>query len=180
MFVLGRSPSLPNTYNALHNQVKCMAKQVWEASHRVDQLIGTAPKQMMLNINVIKDFGMLLHVILFDMLTTQDFYCSIQLFYVGLLAWLVNDYGKNNLYIINIAHSFKNFLQTCDFVEPLPDGMAQFTGMMASIIQDIVGRKMVWCISHLWRLVSVIGICRYYHRLRIPSFSSLDAFQIGT
>jgi len=49
----------------------------------------------------------------------------------------VNDYGKNNLYIINIAHSFKNFLQTCDFVEPLPDGMAQFMGMMASIIQDV-------------------------------------------
>ena len=27
--------------------------------------------------------------------------------------------------------------QTCDFVEPLPDGMAQFTGMMASIIWDV-------------------------------------------
>jgi len=46
----------------------------------------------------------------------------------------VNYYGKNNPYIINIAHLFKNFLQTCDFIEPLPDGMAQFTGMMASII----------------------------------------------
>src|SRR5258708_11076469 len=32
-----------------------------------------------------------------------------------------------------------------------------------------VGGKMVRCISHLWRLVSVIGIRRYYHRSRIPS-----------
>src|SRR5258708_35827180 len=92
---------------------------------------------MMLNINAIRDFGTLLHVILFNMLTTQDFYCSIQSFYVGLLAHLVKDYGKNNLYIINITHSFKHFLQTCDFIEPLPNGMAQFTGMMASIIQDV-------------------------------------------
>src|SRR5258708_25931241 len=36
-------------------------------------------------------------------------------------------------------------------------------------ISPIVGRKMVRCISHLWRLVSVIGICRYYRRSRIPS-----------
>src|SRR6266436_1153659 len=92
---------------------------------------------MMLNVNAIRDFGTLLHAIPFDMLTTQDFYCSIRSFYVGLLARLVNDYGKNNLYIINIAHSFKNFLQTCNFVEPLPDGMAQFMGMMASIIRDM-------------------------------------------
>jgi len=76
-------------------------------------------------------------VIPFDMLMTQDFYRSIQSFYVGLLACLVKDYSKNNPYIINIAHSFEHFLQTCDFVKPLPDGMAQFTGMMASIIQDV-------------------------------------------
>ncbi len=100
-------------------------------------LIGTALKQMTLNIDTIRDFGTLLCVILFNMLTTQDFYCSIRLFYVGLLARLVNDYGKNNLYIINITHSFKNFLQTCDFIEPLLDGMAQFMGMMASIIRDV-------------------------------------------
>jgi len=100
-------------------------------------LIGTALKQMTLNIDTIRDFGTLLCVILFNMLTTQDFYCSIRLFYVGLLAQLVNNYGKNNLYIINIAHLFENFLQTCDFVEPLPDGMAQFTSMMASIIRDV-------------------------------------------
>src|SRR5260221_14773615 len=92
---------------------------------------------MMLNIDAIRDFGMLLWVIPFDMLTTQDFYHSIRSFYIGLLARLVNDYGKNNPYIINIAHSFKNFLQTCNFVEPLPDGMAQFMEMMASIIRDM-------------------------------------------
>ncbi len=32
---------------------------------------------------------------------------------------------------------FENFLQTCDFIEPLLDGMAQFMGMMVSIIQDV-------------------------------------------
>ena len=49
----------------------------------------------------------------------------------------MNDYGKNNLYIINIAHLFENFLQTCNFIEPLPDGMVQFMGMMVSIIRDM-------------------------------------------
>ncbi len=49
----------------------------------------------------------------------------------------MKDYGKNNPYIINITHSFEHFLQTCNFIEPLPDGMAQFTGMMASIIRDV-------------------------------------------
>src|SRR5258708_37739509 len=92
---------------------------------------------MTLNVDAIKDFGMLLCVIPFDTLMTQDFYHSIQLFYIGLLAQLVNDYGKNNPYIINIAHLFENFLQTCDFIEPLLDGMAQFMGMMVSIIQDV-------------------------------------------
>src|SRR5258708_37767708 len=121
----------------LHNQVKHTAKQVQEASHRVDRLIGTALKQMTLNVDTIRDFGTLLHAIPFDTLMTQDFYHSIRSFYVGLLARLVNDYGKNNPYIINIAHSFKNFLQTCNFIEPLPDGMAQFMGMMASIIRDV-------------------------------------------
>src|SRR5258708_21848587 len=33
--------------------------------------------------------------------------------------------------------TFEHFLQTYNFIEPLPDGMAQFTGMMASIIQDV-------------------------------------------
>src|SRR5258708_13065148 len=92
---------------------------------------------MTLNVDTIRDFGTLLHVIPFDTLTTQDFYCSIRSFYVGLLARLVNNYGKNNPYIINITHSFENFLQTCDFIEPLPDGMAQFMGMMESIILNV-------------------------------------------
>src|SRR5258708_23723110 len=39
----------------------------------------------------------------------------------------------------------------------------------ASRTPSAVGRKMVQCISHLWRLVSVIGICCYYRRSRIPS-----------
>jgi len=51
---------------------------------------------MMLNIDTIRDFGTLLCVIPFDMLMTQDFYHSIQSFYVGLLAHLVKDYSKNN------------------------------------------------------------------------------------
>src|SRR5258705_493181 len=68
----------------LHNQVKRTAKQVREASHGVDQLIGTALKQMTLNIDAIRDFGTLLRAIPFDMLTTQDFYRSIRSFYVGL------------------------------------------------------------------------------------------------
>src|SRR6266436_2992037 len=46
-------------------------------------------------------------------------------------------YGKNNLYIINIGHAFKSFLQKCDYIEPLPEGITQFTGMMASIIHDV-------------------------------------------
>src|SRR5260221_10836517 len=42
--------------------------------------------------------------------------------------------------------------------------------LLEEVISDrSVGRKMVRCISHLWRLVSVIGICHYYCRLRIPS-----------
>src|SRR5258708_24069735 len=46
-------------------------------------------------------------------------------------------YGKNNLYVVNIDHAFENFLQKCDYVEPLPEGIMQFTGMMASIIHDM-------------------------------------------
>ncbi len=46
-------------------------------------------------------------------------------------------YRKNNPFIINVGHAFENFLQKCDYVEPLPKGITQFTGMMASIICDI-------------------------------------------
>ncbi len=49
----------------------------------------------------------------------------------------VKFYGKNNPYVVNIDHAFENFLQKCDYVEPLPEGITQFTGMMASIIRDI-------------------------------------------
>ncbi len=46
-------------------------------------------------------------------------------------------YGKNNPFIINVGHAFKNFLQKCDYVEPLPKGITQFTGMMVSIICNV-------------------------------------------
>src|SRR6266436_3722851 len=49
----------------------------------------------------------------------------------------VKFYGKNNPYVVNIDHAFENFLQKCGYVEPLPEGIAQFTGMMASIICDV-------------------------------------------
>ena|SRR5258708_33469702 len=49
----------------------------------------------------------------------------------------VKFYGKNNPYVVNIDHAFKNFLQKCDYVEPLPEGITQFTGMMASMIHDM-------------------------------------------
>ncbi len=50
---------------------------------------------------------------------------------------LTQKHGKNNLFILNIAHSFEHFLQTCDFLKLLPGSLTQFTGMMASIIQDV-------------------------------------------
>src|SRR5258708_22580892 len=45
----------------------------------------------------------------------------------------VKFYGKNNPYVVNIDHAFKNFLQKCDYVEPLPEGIVQFTGMVLII-----------------------------------------------
>ena len=62
----------------------------------------------------------------FYTLSIQDFYCSIQSFYIGLMEHYIKFYGKNNLYVVNIDHVFKNFLQKCDYVEPLPEGIAQF------------------------------------------------------
>ena len=50
---------------------------------------------------------------------------------------LAKKYGKNEPFILNIAHSFEHFLQTCDYVEPLPGGYAQFMGGLATIIHDI-------------------------------------------
>ena len=45
-------------------------------------------------------------------------------------------YGKNNPYFINIAHSFEYFLLMCNFLEELPGGIAEFTGLMSTIIHD--------------------------------------------
>ncbi len=63
---------------ALHNQVKHTAQQVCDALLDIDHLIDIAIKQMMLNVDAIQDFGTILHSIPFDMLSVQDFYCSIQ------------------------------------------------------------------------------------------------------
>ena len=49
----------------------------------------------------------------------------------------VKFYGKNNPYVVNIDHAFKNFLQKCNYVEPLPEGITQFTCMMVLIIHDV-------------------------------------------
>src|SRR5258708_5290784 len=122
---------------SLHNQVKCTTQQVHDASQDVNRLIEITIKQMSLNINAVQDFGTILHSIPFDTLSIQDFYCSIQSFYIGLMEHYIKFYGKNNLYVVNIDHVFKNFLQKCDYVEPLPEGIMQFTGMMVSIICDM-------------------------------------------
>ncbi len=122
---------------ALHNQVKHTAKRVREASQGVDHLIDIALKQMTLNVDVVRDFGTVLRSIPFDALSVQDLYRSIRSFYVGLIERYVKLYGKNNPYVISVDHAFDAFLQKCDFVEALPGGLAQFTGLTASIIQDV-------------------------------------------
>ena len=122
---------------SLHNQVKHTTQQVCDALQDVDQLIEITIKQMSLNVDAVRDFGTILCSIPFDTLSIQDFYHSIRSFYIGLMECYVKLYGKNNLYVVNIDHAFKNFLQKCDYVEPLPEGIAQFTGMMALIICDV-------------------------------------------
>src|SRR5258708_3186768 len=122
---------------SLHNQVKHTAQRVHDALQDVDQLIEITIKQMSLNIDAVRDFGTILCSTPFDTLSIQDFYHSIQSFYIGLIEHYVKFYGKNHPYVVNIDHAFKNFLQKCDYVEPLPEGIAQFTGMMASIIRDV-------------------------------------------
>src|SRR5260221_3631435 len=92
---------------------------------------------MLLNIDAVRDFGTILCSIPFNTLSIQDFYHSIQSFYIGLMEHYVKFYGKNNPYVVNIDHAFENFLQKCDYVEPLPEGITQFTGMMALIIHDM-------------------------------------------
>ncbi len=122
---------------ALHMQVKHTAKRVRMASQNIDLLISIALKQMTLNVDTVRDFSTVLRAIPFDTLEVQDFYRSICSFYIGLMECLTQKHGKNNPFILNIAHSFKHFLQTCNFLEPLPGSLTQFTGMMASIIRDV-------------------------------------------
>ena len=69
----------------LHNQVKHTAKHVCEASQGMDHLIDIALKQMMLNVNMVRDFGTVLCSIPFDVLSVQDLYRSICSFYMGLI-----------------------------------------------------------------------------------------------
>src|SRR5260221_3111550 len=52
----------------------------------------------------------------------------------------------------------------------LPNGLPMLFSIVILVCPPpVVGGKMVQCVSCLWRLVSVIGICCYYHRMRIPS-----------
>src|SRR5260221_13958211 len=83
--------------------------------------------------------GTILRSIPFDTLSIPDFYQSIQSFHMGLMEQYVTFYGKNNPFVINVEHAFENFLQKCDYVEPLPEGITRFTGMMAPIICDVYG-----------------------------------------
>ncbi len=121
----------------LHIQVKHMALWVRDATCDVDQLISVALKQMMLNVEVVCNFGTVLCTIPYDTLEIHDFYDSIRSFYIGLMDQLVNKYKKNNPFIINIAHSFESFLQVCDYLKPLPGSYMQFTAMMAAIICNV-------------------------------------------
>ncbi len=122
---------------ALHCQVKHTAKHVRKASHGMDQLIEIALKQMMLNVDMVRDFGTVLHSIPFDMLSVQDLYHLLCSFYIGLIERYVKFYGKNNLYVVSVDHAFDAFLQKCNFIKALPGGLVQFTGLTASIIKDI-------------------------------------------
>ncbi len=92
---------------------------------------------MMLNVEVVRNFGTVLCAIPYNTLEIHDFYCSIRSFYIGLMDQLINKYKTNNPFVINIAHLFESFLQVCDYLEPLPGSYAQFMVMMAAIIHDI-------------------------------------------
>ena len=95
----------------LHIQVKRTALQVRDMTHDIDQLISVTLKQMTLNVEVVRDFGTVLHAIPYDMLEIHDFYHSTRSFYIRLMDRLVNKYKKNNPFIINITHSFESFCQ---------------------------------------------------------------------
>lgn len=122
---------------SLHHQVKRSCKKSRSASDQVDELIELAKKQMTLNVDAIKDFGTVLRAFPSDTLEVEDFYRSIRSFYIGLLDRFTKKFGKDNAFIINIAHAFENFLINCDVLVPLPDGKAQFMAMMASTIRDV-------------------------------------------
>ena len=49
----------------------------------------------------------------------------------------VKKFGKDNVFIINIANSFEHFLANCDILVPLPEGKSQLMAMMASTIWDV-------------------------------------------
>jgi len=76
---------------ALHVQVKRTATRVREASRNIDDLIAIALKQMTLNVDAVRDFRTVLCAIPAEAMGIQDFYCSIQSFYVGLLERLVKN-----------------------------------------------------------------------------------------
>src|SRR5258708_28552726 len=86
--VLSNNISQEHIY-ALHVQVKRTATRVRESSRNIDDLIAIALKQMTLNVNAVRDFGTVLRAIPAEAMGIQDFYCSIQSFYVGLLDRLV-------------------------------------------------------------------------------------------
>ncbi len=70
---------------ALHIQVKCSAMQARDMTCDIDQLIGITLKQMTLNVEVVCNFGTVLHAIPYNTLEIQDFYHLIRSFYIGLL-----------------------------------------------------------------------------------------------
>src|SRR5258708_4613594 len=127
------------SYNKPISRLQHTALWVRDATRDIDQLIGVALKQMMLNVNVevVCNFGTVLRPIPYYMLEIHDFYRSIRSFYIRLMDQLVNKYKTNNPFVINIAHSFESFLQVCNYLEPLPGGYVQFTAMMAAIIRNI-------------------------------------------
>ena len=123
--------------HSLHHQVKHSCKKSQSVSDQVDELIKLTKKQMTLNVDAIKDFGTVLHAFPSDTLKVEDFYHSIQSFYISLIDQFVKKFGKDNVFIINIANSFEHFLANCDILVPLPEGKSQFMAMMASTIQDV-------------------------------------------
>ncbi len=46
-------------------------------------------------------------------------------------------FGKDHPHLLNVAHTFENFLLACNFVETLLGGQAEFMAMMASIIREV-------------------------------------------